>query len=128
MTHAFADGELVTVYVTAESEDVATHIATSLVRDGLIACANVNTGTRSVYKWDGLLQLDNEVTVFMKTSRAKMPAVIERIEKMHSYETPCITVSPIIGGAQPYLEWVAKSVEGDPVPLDDGSDPMSELD
>ena len=100
------DDEFVTVYMMTESEDVAVHMSTTLVKERLVACANVNTGTRSIYEWDGTIQLDNEVTVFMKTRASKVEAAITRIKEMHSYDVPCITVMPIIGGNPDYLSWV----------------------
>ncbi|TNE66940.1 MAG: divalent-cation tolerance protein CutA [Alphaproteobacteria bacterium] len=104
------DKEFVTIYVMAENEDVAVHMATALVKERLVACANVNTGTRSIYEWDGIIQLDNEVTIFMKTTADKVSAAVERLKALHSYEVPCITVLPIVGGNEMYLDWVAKQV------------------
>ncbi len=102
--------EFVSVYVTAESEDVAMRIATTLVHERLVACANVNTGTRSIYQWDDTMQLDTEVTVIMKTTIDNVETMVDRIKEMHSYEVPCVTVSPIIGGNIDYLKWVQKQV------------------
>ncbi|WP_417457029.1 divalent-cation tolerance protein CutA [Kordiimonas sp.] len=102
--------EFVTIYLMAESEDVAVHISTALVKEKLVACANVNSGTRSIYEWDGIIQLDNEITVFMKTHVSKMDAAIKRIKEMHSYEVPCITAMPIVGANADYLDWVKRQV------------------
>lgn len=102
--------EFITIYMTAESEDVAVHISTALVKEKLVACANVNSGTRSIYEWNGIIQLDNEITVFMKTHVSKLDGAIARIREMHSYEVPCITATPIVGANQDYLEWIRKQV------------------
>jgi periplasmic divalent cation tolerance protein len=103
--------EFVSIYMMAESEDVAVHIATALVKDRVVACANVNPGTRSIYEWDGIIQLDNEITVFMKTMAHKVDEAIRLIKEMHSYDVPCITVSPIIAANQDYLEWIRMQVD-----------------
>lgn len=103
--------DYVTVYMTTESEDVAVHIATALVKARLVACANVNAGTRSIYEWDGIIQLDNEVTVFMKTMTKHVDAVVAKIKEMHSYDVPCVTVSPITDGNPDYLAWVSTQVD-----------------
>ena len=102
--------DYVTIYVMAESEDVAVHIATSLVKERLVACANVNSGTRSIYEANGMIQLGNEVTLFLKTIASKVDAAIDRIKEMHSYDIPCITVAPIIAANPDYLTWIAKQV------------------
>ncbi len=100
--------DCVTVYVTADSEDIAVHISTALVREKLIACANVETGLRSIYERDGIIQLDNEVAIVMKTVKSHVEKIIERVKEIHSYNTPCITFLPIIDGNPDYLEWVVK--------------------
>lgn len=98
--------DYVTVYVTAESEDVAVHMATAAVKSRLIACANVCPGSRSIYEYDGIIQLEKEVILFMKTSRQRVPELIAMIKEMHSYQVPCITVLPIEDGNPDYLDWV----------------------
>ena len=97
---------IVSMYVTVESEDVAVHIATDLVKEKLVACANVQTGTRSIYEWNGLIQLDNEVTLIMKTTWELTDRVTEKILELHNYHNPCVVVHPIIGGNQKYIDWV----------------------
>lgn len=98
--------DYVTVYVTAESEDVAVHMATAAVKQRLIACANVCPGSRSIYEYEGIIQLEKEVVLFMKTARRRVPELVSMIKEMHSYQVPCITVLPITDGNPDYLEWV----------------------
>lgn len=100
------DSEYVTVYVTAESEDVAVHMATAAVKARLIACANVCPGSRSIYEYDGIIQLEKEVILFMKTTRSQVSELMAMIKEMHSYQVPCITVMPIVDGNPDYLSWV----------------------
>ena len=108
------EGELgvdfVEIYMTAESEDVAVHMSTTLVKERLVACANINTGTRSIYEWEGIIQLENEVTVVMKTIIDHVDAIVDRVKVMHSYQVPCITVTDIMDGNPEYLTWVHKQV------------------
>lgn len=102
--------DLVTLYLTADSEDVAVHISTALVKERLVACANVNPGTRSIFEWGGVLQLENEITVFMKTTKERANAAIRRAREIHTYDTPCITVLPVIDADPDYVIWVHKQV------------------
>ncbi len=96
----------VTVYLTAENEDMAKHIAIALIKDRLVACANVIGGMRSIYEYEGTLQLETEVLVIMKSRADKIDAIKELVTDLHSYEVPCLTVLPIIDGLDPYLTWV----------------------
>ncbi len=98
--------EFVTVYLTAENEDMAKHIAIALIKDRLVACANVVGGMRSIYEYDGMLQLETEVLVIMKSRADKIESIKATVTDLHSYEVPCLTVLPIVGGLDPYLAWV----------------------
>jgi periplasmic divalent cation tolerance protein len=102
--------DFVEIYMTAESEDVAVHLSTTLVKERLVANANVNAGTRSIYEHDGIIQLENEVTIVMKTITDHVDSIVERVKEMHSYQVPCITVTDIMHGNPDYLSWVHRQV------------------
>ncbi|MFC3051004.1 divalent-cation tolerance protein CutA [Kordiimonas pumila] len=102
--------EYITVYTTVENEDVAVHVATALVKERLVACANITSDMRSIYEWDGIIQYDSEVVVVCKTKTHLVDKIIARIKEMHSYDIPCITVSPITAGNPEYLEWISRQV------------------
>ena len=106
-----ANSEFVTIYVTVENEDAAVHMATALVKDKLIACANIKAGMRSIYESEGIIQFENEVMIFMKSRTVLVEQVVARVKEMHSYQTPCITVMPIVGGNVDYLSWVSHQTE-----------------
>lgn len=95
------------VYVTASSIDEAMSIGRAVVSERLAACANALDGMRSVYWWQGALAEDAEAVLILKTSECCLPALIERIRALHSYETPCITAWPIATGNPDYLAWIA---------------------
>ncbi len=111
MTNEQSNSEYVTIFLTAESEDVAVHMATALVKKRLIACANVCPGNRSIYEYEGIIQLEREVILFLKTARRHVQNVIDLVKEMHSYDVPCITVLPITDGNPDYLAWVDQQVD-----------------
>ena len=43
----------------------------------------------------------------VKTVEAALPALVERVRSLHSYECPCVAAFPISGGNPDYLAWVA---------------------
>lgn len=94
------------VLVTAPSEAVAASLATTLVNERLIACANVIPQMRSIYRWEGKVCDEAEALMVLKTRASLIGALIERVKALHPYSVPEVLELPV-GGAQPaYLKWV----------------------
>lgn len=93
------------MYVTCPDDATARRIARDLVERRLAACANI-LPVRSVYRWEGKLQEDAEVAMFLKTKRALVPEVVRAVEAAHPYDTPCVVAFDLVGGAARYLGWV----------------------
>lgn len=110
----------VTVYVTCPNQSAALEFAKVLVTEKLAACGNVVPGVTSVYEWEGHLETATETALLLKTIKTAVPVLMARIQQLHPYETPCIVVWEIIGGGQPYLDWVAAQVRD---PASSGSVP-----
>ena len=104
--------ELVLALSTAPDAEQAERIARALVEERLIACANLVPGLTSVYRWRGELQVEPEVLLVMKTRRALVPRLKERLPRLHPYEVPELVVSPIVEGLEPYCGWVREETEG----------------
>ena len=86
-------------------------IAKRLVEEKLVACVNILSTVKSFYIWQGELQEDQEVVMIAKTTSARMPAVIDRVKALHSYECPCIVSLPTNDGNADFLEWVKGMVQ-----------------
>ncbi len=98
--------EVVFAYVTFPNEKSAAEICESLVRDGVVACANLIPGMKSIYKWKGELVRDNECVAVLKTSAVRTGLLKERIRAVHPYSNPCVVVLPISDGLPDFLRWV----------------------
>lgn len=94
-----------TIYVTAASEEEMLRIGWALVEERLAACINVFP-VKSIYRWQGAVQQEEEVAAFVKTQEGHTAQVIARIKELHSSEIPCIEVLPVNQGYPPYLAWV----------------------
>jgi len=103
------------VYMTASSKDEAAKIAEELVTARLAACVNILDNMNSFYLWEGEIQDDTEVVMIAKTTEDRIPALIEKVRSMHSYDCPCIVSLPVSGGYQPFLDWIAKEVKNEPI-------------
>ncbi len=94
------------IYITCTSHEEASKIASSLVEERLVACANIMAGHEAIYQWQGRVETGQEVAVVMKTRAELFERVKEAILKLHSYETPCIVALPIEAGHAPFLRWI----------------------
>jgi periplasmic divalent cation tolerance protein len=97
------------LYCTCPDADTAQRIARAVVESGQAACVNIIPGLRSVYRWQGTLQEDNEYLLLIKTQAARVGPLTESILSLHPYELPEVIAVPVIGGHAPYLDWVRDS-------------------
>ena len=99
------------VFVTCASASEARRIASAVVESRLAACANLLPGpVESVYRWKGGVERARERLLLIKTTRAKFPALRDKIRRLHSYELPEIIAIPIAVGLPAYLAWIKDCV------------------
>ena len=87
-------------------------IATALLEERLAACVNRVPDTRSIYRWQGRIEKDDEILLVIKTTRARFDAVEAAISALHPADVPEIIGLPIVVGATGYLDWVTEAVSG----------------
>ena len=88
----------------------AERIADLLVGQRLAACANVLAPCRSVYRWKGAVQREEEHPVLIKTTVERYAALEQALRAAHPYEVPEIIALPIERGLPAYLDWVAAEI------------------
>ena len=99
----------IVVLVTAKDRQEAQGIAEALVQEKLIACANVLPGVESLFRWEGKVDLSQEVLLILKTKRSLFNKLVKRVKTLHSYKNPEIIALPIIAGNKDYLDWIKES-------------------
>lgn len=95
------------VLMTAPDADTGQGIARALVEARLAACGNVVPGIRSVFRWEGRVQADDEALVVLKTTASRVEAMMERARALHPYDVPELLALPVTEGSADYLDWVA---------------------
>jgi periplasmic divalent cation tolerance protein len=85
----------------------AERLAEALVAKRLAACVNILAPCRSVYRWQGSVQRDEEHPVLIKTTAERYAQLEVEIRSLHPYELPEIIAVPIERGLAGYLAWVA---------------------
>ena len=101
-----ASEKLCWVYITAGSIEEAKKIGRGLIEENLAACVNLLENMTSIYKWEDKLEEGQEVVMIAKTRKTLMPKLIETVNRLHSYDCPCILELPIQGGNPDFLNWI----------------------
>jgi periplasmic divalent cation tolerance protein len=99
------------VLVTTASKQEAEKIAQRLLKQKLIACANIIGPVSSFFHWSGKIETAEEYLVFMKSRRDLFDKLAETVKALHSYEVPEILVLPIVGGSKDYLAWLGSCLQ-----------------
>ena len=95
------------VITTVGTEEQANLVASELVSRRHAACVNIVPGLRSVYRWKGAVQHDEEHPMLIKTTAERYAALEQAMLAGHPYELPEIIAVPIERGLPAYLDWVA---------------------
>ncbi len=98
------------IYVTAKDKEEARAIGRHLVRERLAACVNILDRMNSIYVWNDEVQDEQEAVLIAKTTREKVPDLMDAIRAKHSYECPCIVSLPIQDGNPGFMSWIAEQV------------------
>lgn len=88
----------------------ADRIARLVVEERLAACVSA-WPVQSVYRWDGAVQSEPEVTLCLKTAVERVDALRERLLQLHPYELPEVLVLDVDTAAShpAYVAWVQAS-------------------
>ena len=101
------------VLITAATEDEAAAIAKALVDGRLAACVNIVKQIRSIYRWQGKVEDEQEVLMIAKTRKELFADLVHKVKELHSYSVPEIIALPIFDGFEGYLDWLrAETVKG----------------
>lgn len=102
-------GDHVEIQVTCGSVGEADRIADALVERRFAACVQ-QVPIRSTYRWEGVVQHDDEILLLVKTTAARFDDVAAAVRELHSYDVPAITAVPVVRGSGNYLDWIDREV------------------
>lgn len=71
-------------------EESAAQAASTLLDEGLIACANIVPTIRALYRWNGERGEATECGALLKTDAALLGRACKRLEAIHPYDTPAV--------------------------------------
>jgi periplasmic divalent cation tolerance protein len=99
------------VFSTCANREEAERIALTLVNERLAACVNIMPPVQSVYRWQGAVERAEEWMLLIKTTTARFAHLRDRLETIHSYDTPEIIAANITEGSERYLRWLREQCE-----------------
>lgn len=78
------------VYVTTPSEEEGQKLIQGLLDQHLIACGLIVPGATSFFIWQGQIQQEKEVVLWLKAASSHQQAIQDYIQAHHSYELPFV--------------------------------------
>lgn len=108
-----AMGNAKIVLTTVGLMEKAEEIAEALMRHRLAACVNIIGPIRSIYRWKGVIEREQEYLLLIKTTAERAEELAALIAQMHEYELPEHVELSIDGGSAAYLDWLAAQVARD---------------
>ena len=100
------DKKSVIIIVACASRKEARRIADSLLKERLVACANIVTKVESSFWWKGRIEKAQEAILIMKTLKVNFKKIEVEVKRLHSYEVPEVVAIPITAGSKSYLDWI----------------------
>lgn len=97
------------VPLTAGSRQEAERVASALLEARQAAGVNLLPGVTSLFWWEGKIDRAEEVLLLVKTRRALMPALLERVRAVHSCDVFEAVALPIAAGSPEYRRWLEET-------------------
>jgi len=97
--------------VTVPNLEEGKKIGRALVEEKLAACANIVKDIFSIYEWKDKIMEENEHLMLIKTTEENSDKIIQKINEIHSYDTPECIGFKIDKGSEKYLNWIKDVVK-----------------
>lgn len=99
------------VYVTCDSFDNARNISKIIVSEKIAACCTMVSNVLSVFEWDNAVEERTEFMLIIKTIKANLQLLEDRVVQLHKDKIPEIIAVDIAEGHGPYLQWIKSTTE-----------------
>ncbi len=105
--------EIRLAFCTCPDETIADRLAGALVERKFAACVNIVPTVRSIYRWQGRIEQDQEALLLIKFAAHRFQDLRDTVLDLHPYDTPELVVVDVGDGAPDYLNWVLQSCADD---------------
>ena len=94
------------VQVSVPNKETAELLAEHLVREKLVACAQIIPGMTSMYMWEDKLETESELLLVLKTFNTQFKTIVSVITEKHPYEVPEIISVRVSEMTRNYSLWM----------------------
>jgi periplasmic divalent cation tolerance protein len=101
---------MLVVLTTFANDEDAARVVRALLEERLIACGNVVSAVRSLYRWKDGIADEKETLVVMKTRKQDWAVLLSRLHELHPYETPECVALRVAAGAPRYMAWLEEAL------------------
>ena len=98
-------------YVPVPSQEKAKELASLLLNENLIACANIFQPHTAIYRWEGRVETETETLMILKTHQAKTQDLKNRLHEIHPYDCPCLIEISADSVNHDFLAWVNDQIQ-----------------
>lgn len=98
-------------YITFKNQTQAERLCQVLLKEKLIACANIFKPHTALYLWKNKSIKAKEVAAIIKTQKKNEVRLGKRLRELHSYETPCLVFYDLRTPLEDFATWVKESSE-----------------
>jgi periplasmic divalent cation tolerance protein len=98
------------VLTTVGLHQRAEELARALVERRLAACVNVIGPIRSIYRWKGVVENEQEYLLLIKTTADRTADLAAAFAELHPYELPERVELDIASGSAEYLAWIVEQL------------------
>lgn len=98
------------IYTTHPDKATAEKISNQLVKERLVACANIFP-INSAFFWEGTCQNEAEFVAIVKTRNKLAKKVASRILELHPYDVPAIVRWKVTAN-KAYEKWIKEETSG----------------
>lgn len=99
------NAEMIVILCNTESEQNAEEIIRQLLNLKLIACGSIISNTKSIYEWQGKIEMRNEHTMMLKSFKFHYNKIEDVILEIHTDEVPEIISIPADNVFSKYYNW-----------------------
>jgi len=101
---------MILILTTTDKKQTARKIASSLLRQKLVACVSI-LPIGSSYWWKGRIVNAKEYQLILKTKTENYEKVEDEIKKIHNYTVPEIISFNVQKVSKEYLSWLTAELE-----------------